>query len=214
MKWYVRKGEETVLNIPYGEDILRVPFCLQKEPQLLLPGDARSVGIRDALLEGLEHPLDTPPLREIIGDQREVAIVVDDDTRPRYAAAILPTFLGFLKENGIRRANVIIAVGLHRPLDEERRRATLGDLPAWVEVENHDAYHSLSPLGDIGGRSVLLNHHFVSAPFKVIIGDVELHQIFGYGGGAKSLVPGLSDPETITWLHSFLLSVATDFSVA
>ncbi|RKY73895.1 MAG: nickel-dependent lactate racemase [Candidatus Latescibacterota bacterium] len=195
-------ARRVVLEVPYGRGSVQLP--LRDEPDVLLPGDGPKVDPEKALMEAVEHPLDTPPLREVVGGREEVAIVVDDDTRPPYARALLPPLLAFLRENGVRRAKVIVALGLHRPLDEGRKRAVFGDLPSWVEIYNHDPYRDLSPVGDVGGRRLFINRHFLSAPLKIVIGDVELHQIFGYGGGAKSLAPGISDAETITWLHSLL----------
>ena len=191
-----------MLDVPYGRGCVRLP--LPCEPDLLLPGEGSEVDPEGALTEAVGHPLDTPSLSELAEGRKEVAIVVDDDTRPPYARTLLPPLLNLLRENGVRKAKVIVALGLHRPLDEERKRAVFGDLPSWVEVCNHDPYSDLSTVGKVGGRRLLINWHFLSAPLKVVIGDVELHQIFGYGGGAKSLVPGISDAEAITWLHSLL----------
>ncbi|HIE03352.1 MAG TPA: nickel-dependent lactate racemase [Candidatus Latescibacteria bacterium] len=204
MEWCRRDGDEVLLGVPYGEGMLSLPLPIRGKLHLLLPEDGSRAEASGALMEAVEHPLDTPPLREVIGGRKEVAIIVDDDTRPPYARTLLPPLLNFLRENGVRKAKVIVALGLHRPLDEERKRAVFGDLPSWVEVCNHDPYSDLSTVGKVGGRRLLINRHFLSAPLKVVIGDVELHQIFGYGGGAKSLVPGLSDVETITWVHSLL----------
>jgi len=195
-------ARRVVLEVPYGRGSVQLP--LRDEPDVLLPGDGPEVDPEKALMEAVEHPLDTPPLREVVGGREEVAIVVDDDTRPPYARVLLPPLLRLLKEKGVRKADVVVAVGLHRPLSGERMREVLGDLPPWVRIFNHDPYRDLSPVGEVGGRRLLMNRRFLSAPLKIVLGDVELHQIFGYGGGAKSLVPGLSDVETITWLHSLL----------
>lgn len=204
MEWYRRNEDGILLRIPYGKGMLPLLLPLRSEPRLLLPEDRSTIAVQKGLLESLERPLDIPPLREIVTRRKEATVVVDDDTRPPYARVLLPPLLDVLKKNGIRKAKIIFALGLHRPLDEERKRTLLGNLPPWVEVYNHNPYHHLSPLGEIGGRPVLLNGSFLSAPLKVVLGDVELHQIFGYGGGAKSLVPGIADAGTITWLHAFL----------
>jgi len=69
-----------VLDVPYGRGSVQLP--LRDEPDVLLPGDGPKVDPEKALMEAVEHPLDTPPLREVVGGREEVAIVVDDDTRP------------------------------------------------------------------------------------------------------------------------------------
>ena len=192
---------ETLLNIPYGKQTLPLSLRLQGELRWLLPGDAPTVDAGETLRKRIERS----SLKEIVGGKGEVAIVVDDDTRPPYARNLLPPLLDFLRENGVKKAKIIVALGLHKPLNENGKRALFGNLPSWVEVRNHNPYHDLSPAGDIGGRTLYINRHFLSASLKVVIGDVELHQIFGYGGGAKSLVPGISDAETITRLHALLV---------
>jgi nickel-dependent lactate racemase len=52
------------------------------------------------------------------------------------------------------------------------------------------------------GTRLKINRVFHEADVKLIICDTEYHQFCGYGGGAKSVLPGISDRASIETCHS------------
>jgi len=75
-------------------------------------------------------------------------------------------------------------------------------------VVNHDC--KAQDLVDVGttqkhGTRVLLNRAFVEADVRILTGDVCLHYFAGYGGGRKSVLPGVAGEETIKHNHVMLL---------
>jgi nickel-dependent lactate racemase len=77
-----------------------------------------------------------------------------------------------------------------------------------VKVINHDC--KAQDLVYVGttqkhGTKVYLNRVFAEADVRILTGDVCFHYYAGYGGGRKSVLPGVSAEETIKHNHAMLL---------
>jgi len=193
-----------VFHLPYGENFIDLEVK-GKRGRTFLPRDfAPLENFSEKLKQGLDSPTDCPPLSQLCKGKNEAVIIVDDNTRPPTGRMVLPHLLPYLERCGMKRFTILIAVGLHSAVPDEQIGGFFGELPACTRVLNHDPEGSLEEAAVIGGVSVKLNSLFMNAPLKIVIADVELHQIFGYGGGAKSIVPGISDKESLTHLHSLL----------
>lgn len=194
---YGRSGLE--LEVP--DDSLAGEYGGEEYP----PADDPAARLREAL----QNPVEGPRLRDIVSAGSTVAISVEDITRPVPNGLILPVLLEELEAGGVRAPDieVIIATGLHRPVEDGEMRELLGELPDGVTVRNHDAHDadSLTPVGRTShGTELSINAAFMAADVRIITGDVEYHQITGYGGGAKSVLPGLSDAESVRTTHARL----------
>jgi nickel-dependent lactate racemase len=55
------------------------------------------------------------------------------------------------------------------------------------------------------GTRVFLNRLFTEADVRILTGDIGLHYFAGYGGGRKSVLPGISGEETVRHNHVMLL---------
>jgi nickel-dependent lactate racemase len=163
--------------------------------------------LRAEVERALNMPVKSPRLREVARERRTAAIVVDDVSRSVPNAELLPAVVDDLRAGGVAMADitVVVATGLHRPLTESELDATRGDLP--VRIVNHDAERE-GELVSIGttslGWEIKVNRAYLSADLKVLVGDVEFHQFCGYGGGAKSVYPGIADAESIRHNHSMM----------
>ena len=61
-------------------------------------------------------------------------------------------------------------------------------------------------IGDTSfGNKVELNKLFVEADVRILTGDIDLHYYAGYGGGRKSVLPGVASASTIQFNHAMLL---------
>ena len=56
------------------------------------------------------------------------------------------------------------------------------------------------------GNKVTVNRVFAESDVKVLLGDVDLNYYAGYGGGRKSVLPGVCGEETIKQNHGMLVS--------
>ncbi|MFM8287900.1 MAG: lactate racemase domain-containing protein [Planctomycetaceae bacterium] len=150
-----------------------------------------------------------PGWRYWLAGAPQVAIAVDDCARPTPAGQVLEPLLAAWQSVGYPtdRVRIVLAGGAHAPPDPDRLRAKLGpricDLCA---VEIHD------PLGDLhdtgiayGDRTLRLNRTFATSALKVCLGSVLPHPFAGFGGGAKLILPGLTDLETTERSHKFVL---------
>lgn len=186
-----------------GEITLELGSC---EPDVYVPKELAGVGdVSAAVAESLAQPIGSPPLRDLARPGMTAALVVDDATRAVPNARMLPPIVDELTSGGIRLEDilVVVATGLHRPLRDEELARTLGPLHGRIRIINHQPESDLQHLGRTGlGTDVWLNRRFLAADLKVLIGDVEYHQFCGFGGGAKSVFPGLADAESIRLSHS------------
>ena len=159
----------------------------------------------------IKNPIGTPPLKEIV-DQRkqlnQVCIVVSDATRPIPSYIILEALIAELNEYGIKdnQIVVLIATGLHRATyDNELERIIGKDLLNRIKYINHNARDndSLIYLGDTEDRvPIYINKYYYESELKILTGYVEPHFFFGFSGGRKSIVPGISGALTIQANHS------------
>jgi len=158
----------------------------------------------------LDHPIDAPPLKEIIAPDHRVAIIVSDITRAwQRSDKTLPVLLGYLNEAGLSddQVSIVIGVGAHR-LNTESEFIELcsENVCHRVRVVNHDAWDSnMTYLGKTSrGTEVAVNPIVAEADRLILTGGVVYHYMAGFGGGRKSILPGASSLKTIQ--HNHLLA--------
>lgn len=170
-------------------------------------------GVQNAQTEierALKNPIGSERLKDIVKLKDKIAIVIDDITRPLPSQEILPPLINELTSLGIKEEDIIIiiATGLHRKLTRKEICGVVGkEITDRIKVINHDPYstENLVYLGQTSRDSdIYINKSFIEADLKILVGDIEYHQFFGYGGGAKSIHPGIADAESIRRVHSQL----------
>ena len=198
--------------LPYGktEVCVRVPtrnFLGSIEPK-------EKAGVPDAVLEikrALNEPIGSKRLDEIVKPEDKVAIVVDDATRPAPSHLMVPPLLEELNNAGVKDENItiIFACGTHKAVTREEAVKLLGEAVLnRVKTVSHDCKASnLVYVGETRkhGTKVYLNRVFAEADVKILTGDIGFHYYAGYGGGRKSVLPGVSGEETIKHNHAMLL---------
>ena len=195
------------MRLAYGEDGLEVDLPAG-------PYDGRGADVRrrrprtrpGCCAQALRHPVDGPPLRDLVRPGQTVAISMCDGTRPQPRHLMIPAVLEELE--GIVALDdvvVLVATGTHRGNTDAEIRAMLGDEVAdRVRVVNHDARDdaSLVWLGRHGSDvPVFLNRQWVEADVRITTGFVEPHFFAGFSGGPKLVAPGLAGLETVLTLH-------------
>ena len=198
--------------LPYGktEVCARIPaknFLGKIEPK-------EKSGVDDAIAEikrALQEPIGTKRISEIAKPGDKVAIVVDDFTRPAPSHLMVPPILEELNNAGVKNEDItiIFACGTHRPVTDEEARHLLGEeIAGKIKYVSHNCSakdHVYVGTTKTHGTKVYLNRIFVEADVKILTGDVGLHYYAGYGGGRKSILPGISSCETIQHNHAMLL---------
>lgn len=201
------KTREFTLNYGRSAVSLRLP-----EGRVLhvLEGRERPAlaDLPSALREALEHPVDAAPLREIVKPDERVVIAVSDITRGwQRMPETLPPLLDALNEAGVpdERMTILIAVGAHRMNTPEEFQEICGaEVCHRVRVLNHDARDPAQSvyLGKTSrGTPVAVNRIAVEADRLILTGGVIYHYMVGYGGGRKSIMPGICAEPTIQASH-------------
>lgn len=192
---YGRKKKE--IEVPDSSVIIKkknMPFFEDEESTILVK-------------KSLKEPIGTKSLLKLSEGKKNACIVVSDNTRPVPNKIILPPILEILENAGVKDIKILIATGLHHPLDEKGIREILGkDLMEKYEVLNHDAL-DLSNMTYLGKTPVnefpiYVNSVFLSSDLKILTGLIEPHFMAGYSGGRKSVCPGISSVETVKYMHS------------
>ena len=114
---------------------------------------------------------------------------------------------------GVREEDItiVIANGTHIGGDEQELRTLVTDaVYDRVKVKNHDCEaKDLVYLGTTPhGTPVSIDRTAAEADLVVCLGAVTHHVMAGFGGGRKSILPGISGRETIFHNHAFSLDAA------
>lgn len=138
---------------------------------------------------------------------KKVCVVVSDNTRYAFNDVIVPILMKELGDAEIVREDITILVanGLHNPMSRDDLIENMGrEIVDNYRVENHDANGELVSLGKTTrGTPLLLNKRFMESALKIATGTVVPHFHAGFGGGYKSILPGISGKISILKNHSF-----------
>ncbi len=191
------------IPLPYGDKELYINLPEENLLGILKPREFRpEKDPEDIIKDALQNPVGTERIKEIARKKGKTAIVVDDHTRPCPTSKILPPLLDELYSAGIedKDISIIFATGSHRTVTDEEAKRLLGE-----EIASRIKYISNDCKGNdfvyIGttskGTKVSIKKAFYEADIRILTGDVEIHYFAGYGGGRKSILPGICSYETI-----------------
>lgn len=192
----------------FGDGVQRLDLPAGWEVQICAMQDAPALRSQE-LPAACRRTIASPPLRELAFSCRTVAIAVDDLSRPTPAHLILPALIAELIEAGIQPENIsfVISLGSHTALTEDDLIKKLGkEIVARHRVVNHNCHGELVDIGvSVGKVPVKINAEFMAADLKILLGSVVPHAFAGYSGGAKMVLPGLSNIESIEWTHKAVM---------
>jgi len=198
---------EIKLNYGYRKICLTMPdHNITRVLQLDFKGvDHPSEEIRRAL----KTPIGTPHLTEIIRQKKpgQIVIVVTDITRPIPYPDILPAVLAEIHQANIAREQVhfVIATGAHRPNTRAENSRAFGVLAKQYRFTNHDCDGKLVSLGILeNGTELLINEQVAGADMVITIGAIMPHNLAGFSGGPKLILPGVAGRETIAKNHAMM----------
>jgi len=173
-------------------------------------------------VKALLNPVWATPGQQTVFDtinrDESVCFVVSDHTRKTAAERILPILVDGLIRKGcsLEHMYILFASGIHRhPTGSEVEKiigkAIAERFTGRIFFHDPDDTANLVAVGTTRrGHTVRLNHRAVRAKRLVLLGSVVYHYHAGFGGGRKSLVPGLAARETIAYNHSLTLDPGED----
>ncbi len=165
-----------------------------------------------ALGQALERPIDHMPLTEWIRPGDRVCLVISDMSRfwMRQDRVIPPLTDYLFTRCGVtpERFTILVANGTHPGGDEKELRTLVTDrVYDAVRVVNHDCTAGdLVYMGTTPHETpVWINPVAANADRVICLGACTHHVMAGFGGGRKSILPGISGLETIRHNHAYAL---------
>jgi len=202
-------GQARVVNLKYGS----ISFPL-------VPSEDRLAGVIEPdIAQSSQSPEqiaalaldDCQPTISTFSAGDKVVIVTSDITRYTGSEIYLPMLVDRLNRQGIpdRDIEILIALGIHRKQTDHEHQKILGPLHGRVRVIDHDCDNpaELVVLGKTSnGIEVSVNRRAVEADRLILTGVIGFHYFAGFGGGRKSLLPGIAGRQACMASHFALLN--------
>lgn len=150
----------------------------------------------------MREPINSKPLQQCVNKGEKVAIVVSDITRLVHTDQILIHIVNELNLAGIpdEDISIVVAQGTHRPQTHEEDVIVCGqEVVDRIKIYQHSSKESVCVhVGDTPrGVPVWIDKHVTDADKVILTGGITVHLLAGYGGGRKSILPGVASEETI-----------------
>lgn len=190
----------------YGEEYLTLNLEDKNVLQELHAQEIHCVEDVDQEVQAiLDHPVGTPSFNSLFKAGDEVTIVVSDITRLVKLHEFLPSIVKRLNELGIpdRDILILVATGTHRAQTPEEHQKIVGEaLYHRLKIVDHDCDHSEMVCVGTTPRGTVVEVNKLVVGRKVILtGGIVHHLMAGFGGGRKSILPGVSSRQTIAQNH-------------
>ncbi|MCI8853782.1 MAG: nickel-dependent lactate racemase, partial [Lachnospiraceae bacterium] len=156
--------------------------------------------------QAMEHPIGTPPLRELARGKATATVIISDHTRPVPSKQMIPFMLEELRQGNPEIViTLLVATGCHRGTKKEELVEKLGQKIVDEEtilVHDCDDQEQLTDLGVLpSGARLVLNRRAVETDLLVAEGFIEPHFFAGFSGGRKSILPGICSRVTVLGNH-------------
>ncbi len=199
-------------SLPWGDQTIALPVNGAAAVDVLTEKPVETIrDVPAAFLRAVEAPIASLPLKALISPEDSVTVVISDITRAWMHQDVIAELLVRYLHDQMRlpydRIAVMVAIGSHRPQTaDEMIRIASRFVTDHVAVINHDCLAPGLPLLGTTSRGTPVRVNPLAVGRKVIlIGGTVHHMIAGYGGGRKSILPGISSWETIQRNHSHAL---------
>jgi lactate racemase len=196
------------ISLKYGDEVLPLRLPDSFRVDILSPRTiVQSKGDESVIESAMNSPIATPPLHRLVEPGINVAVIVDDLTRPTPIARMLPVLLRQLAHAGLSRnqIKIVVALGTHRPLTGGELQKKLGGTIcsdyAVVNVDCQDRSQFLFMGNTSGGVPAWINRTVSEADLRIGLGMIVPHTDTGFSGGAKIVLPGVCAHDTITAFH-------------
>lgn len=198
------------VSLKYGEQKVAISVEGAESVNYIFENDMNEIA--DVSKEFLycinEGVIGSKPLRELVEADDKVTVIISDMTRFWMRQDILCELLvRYLNEQlgvAFENISVVVALGTHRKSSQEelKKMASAYVYENVAQVVDHDCdatdaiYIGTTSRGtDVSVNSLLIGR-------KVICISATVHHIMsGYGGGRKSIVPGVSSRDTVRQNH-------------
>src|SRR6266545_5025491 len=185
------------IHLQYGKEGLEVAIPSSKVTTLaprFIPGLPDEAA---AFREAVRAPINSRPLRELIGANDRVAVVIPDITRPLPSDRLLAWLFAELGAVPAENFVIVNGTGSHRV-------NTPAELASRYRIVNHNSHDPATlafvrKTGD--GRDLFFNREYVETDKRIVMGFIEPHFMAGFSGGYKGVFPALADIVSIMHYH-------------
>lgn len=137
---------------------------------------------------------------------KKIILVIEDIARPTYLGKVVKIIIEELVSLGAKKSSITIisASGAHRPMNKIDFEKKIGhELASEIRcISNNCESDNFVYMGKIFGEIPLYINKFVAeADFKITISTVFPHDMAGFSGGAKIILPGVANLKSIVELH-------------
>lgn len=209
-KWGVYLEE---CNLKYGDGYKKILFKPSHNVDILDKNFLSEKKEEEVIKRALLNPIGSRKINEIVTPEDKLCIVISDVTRlwqkPR---VFLPILIEEIKKSGIKDENIIFlcALGSHRKQSKEEHIKILGEnLFKRFKIIDHYSKDKdeMMYIGETSFKTPVVVNKLIKECTKVIItGGITFHDMAGFGGGRKSILPGISSYETIMANHALVLN--------
>ncbi|HEY7180072.1 MAG TPA: nickel-dependent lactate racemase [Blastocatellia bacterium] len=194
-----------ITHLQYGKDGLEIDIPSPKVTTLaprFIPGLPDEAA---AFREAVRAPINSKPLRELIGPNDRVAVVIPDITRPLPSDRLLKWLFAELGAVPAENLVIVNGTGSHRANTPAELASMVGDeIASRHRIVNHNS-HDPATLAFAGrtedGRDLFFNREYVEADKRIVMGFIEPHFMAGFSGGYKGVFPAVADIDSIMHYH-------------
>jgi len=188
----------------FGDSELKLKFPEEWNVSVqVMEGHGKKPVDKEEVIYALRNPVGTKPMSKLARSKKDVVIIFDDLTRPTKAYEVVPHVINELRKASIKDDNIrfVCANGSHGVFDREDFVKKLNPYANFV-YSGRTKY----------GTPVEVNAEVMACDLKIALGCIVPHPYFGYGGGAKIILPGVAGMRSICHNHGDLggLSTAQD----
>lgn len=198
------------VKLPYGREKLAVTIDDDQLQGILISRTDEyktELSQKELVKRALANPEDSPRLKELAADRKQITIITSDHTRPVPSKITMPLLLAEIRRgNPQAEITILIATGFHRSTTDSELREKFGHKIVDEEkIVVHDSRNedSLRYVGTLpSGGDLVLNKLALDSDLLVAEGFIEPHFFAGYSGGRKSILPGIASKKTVLANHS------------
>lgn len=197
------------MELKYGSTSFAIELPPERLAGVIIPSlsppDKSPEAIINTALDACQSTLSTFKPGE------KVVIVTSDITRYTGSEIYLPLLMERLSRQGVadRDMEILIALGIHRKQTDHEHQKILGSLYGRIRVTDHECDDSahLTLLGTTSnGIRVSINSKAVEADHLILTGTIGFHYFAGFGGGRKSVLPGIASRQACMASHFAVLN--------
>jgi len=202
------------MKLKYGNTEVECQLAEEKVMNIIKANEKEGVdNPLQEIKDSIKNSYGTPPLKKIVETEKpeDIAIIVNDVSRPTPYNYMLPPLLENLHKAGIKKEQITfyIATGIHDPHTREENIEIFGEeLVNNYRFISHDPDNDLVYKGELStGNKFYVNRKVDEADFIILTGVILPHYFAGFSGSRKSILPGVAGRETIETNHSRMVDL-------